>query len=231
MIAYQHYSFDLWMTLIKSNPAFKQARAKFFYDNLNHQGKTLEEVCAVFRTVDNMCNAINEKTGGNITSEEMYLMVISGINNYSNAFNNIQLTSLYDEMEQLLLKYQPVVYCENTAAVLQQIKQLHGVTISLLSNTAFIKGSSLRKVLERIGLAAYFDFQIYSDEIGASKPNKIIFDAMLGNIATVRNGNIDINTIVHVGDNKVADIYGASAAGITGILINANNVSITSLLQ
>lgn len=230
-MGYQHYSFDLWMTLIKSNPAFKKARAKFFYDHLNPLGKTLEEVNTVFRQIDTMCNAINEKTGGNITSEEMYLMVVHGLNAHGNAFENIQLPWLYHEMEQLLLQSPPVVYDESTVPVLQQIKQRDGVTISLLSNTAFIKGSSLRKVLEMMGLAAYFDFQIYSDEVGASKPNKIIFDAMLRSIATVRNGNIDVHTIVHVGDNLIADIYGANAAGIKGILINANKVSINSLLH
>ncbi len=30
----KHYSFDLWFTLIKSNPKFKEERAKFFHRNL-----------------------------------------------------------------------------------------------------------------------------------------------------------------------------------------------------
>ena len=229
---YKHYSFDLWMTLIKSNPAFKQERTKFFYATFNQRYKTIEEIAAIFRRVDLMCNAINEKTGGSITSEEMYLMVISEMNDYSNAFENVNLAQLYDEMEQLLFKHLPEVYCGNTAKVLDNIKQNEGVTVSLLSNTAFIKGRSLREVLKRIELESYFDFQLYSDETGFSKPNKQMFHLMLNNVAEVRNmGAISTKEIVHIGDNVLADIYGANATGIHGILINSNNVSITSLLN
>ncbi|RYD21052.1 MAG: HAD family hydrolase, partial [Spirochaetia bacterium] len=72
MKKYKHYSFDLWMTLIRSNPAFKLERTRFFYQHFNCKEKTLEEVGLVFRQIDVMCNAINEKTGGNIHAEEMY---------------------------------------------------------------------------------------------------------------------------------------------------------------
>lgn len=232
MQTYKHYSFDLWMTLIKSNPAFKQERTLFFYNNFNGAGKNLEEVAAIFRQVDVMCNAINEKTGGNISSEEMYLMVITAINNYSNKFEAVDLPLLYNEMEQLLFKYLPVVYCNNTARVLEKIKQAEGVTVSLLSNTAFIKGRSLRQVLKRIGLDAFFDFQLYSDEEGISKPDKRLFEKMLREINIKRGGDIlHAKETVHIGDNMVADINGAKAAGINSILINSNNISITSLLN
>jgi putative hydrolase of the HAD superfamily len=231
MVLYKHYSFDLWMTLIKSNPVFKQERTRFFYDNFNQGSKTIEEINAIFRRVDLMCNAINEKTGGSIASEEMYLMVISEMNDYSNAFENINLIALYTEMEQLLFKYMPLVYCNNTAQVLSKIKQQEDVTVSLLSNTAFVKGSSLRQVLKHIGLDGYFDFQLYSDETGFSKPNKQMFHLMLNGVAAVRDNVVNTNEIVHIGDNVLADVHGANATGIHGILINSNNVSITSLLN
>jgi len=32
---YRHYSFDLWLTLIKSNPGFKAERAHYFFENYN----------------------------------------------------------------------------------------------------------------------------------------------------------------------------------------------------
>jgi putative hydrolase of the HAD superfamily len=44
MKTYKHYSFDLWLTLIKSNPIFKKERALFFHQHLNAAKKSIEEV-------------------------------------------------------------------------------------------------------------------------------------------------------------------------------------------
>ena len=63
MAFYKHYSFDLWLTLIKSNPRFKQERTSYFYEKFNTKNKSIEEVALIFRQVDLMVNAINEKTG------------------------------------------------------------------------------------------------------------------------------------------------------------------------
>jgi len=51
-----------------------------------------------------MCNSINEKTGGNINSEEMYLMVLFDINGGSLLFENIDVEKLHLDMENLLFK-------------------------------------------------------------------------------------------------------------------------------
>lgn len=232
MNIYQHYSFDLWLTLIKSNPSFKQERTRFFYDHFNQHQKTLEEVGRIFRKVDLLCNAINEKTGGNIDAEEMYLMVISEINDYSNAFGNIDLAALYQEMDALVLKYLPVIYCSETVRTLRRIKESPDRTVSLLSNTAFIKGSTLRRVLQELELERYFDFQLYSDETGMSKPNQKMFRLMLDHVAAVRKDQaLPLNNIIHIGDNKKADIDGAQVAGIRTLLVNSNNQCISSLLN
>jgi putative hydrolase of the HAD superfamily len=221
------------MTLIKSNPAFKLERTKFFYNHFNTRNKSLEEVGFIFRQIDVMCNSINEKTGGNIDAEEMYLMVISAVNDYHYSLQDVNLPELYSEMEQLVFKYLPVAYSEETAKVLQQLKQKSGnSSFSLLSNTAFIKGSTLRTVLERIELDHYFDFQLYSDETGISKPNQQLFKMMVDAIMERRYPDkIKLEEIVHIGDNPKADIWGAETAGISSILINSNNLTISSLLN
>ena len=232
MNIYQHYSFDLWLTLIKSNPLFKQERTRFFYDHFNQHQKTLEEVGRIFRKVDLLCNAINEKTGGNIDAEEMYLMVISEMNDYSNAFGNIDLAALYQEMDALVIKYLPLIYCSETVRTLRRIKESPDRTISLLSNTAFIKGSTLRRVLQELELEQYFDFQLYSDETGMSKPNEKMFRLMLDNVAAVRKDPaLLLSNIIHIGDNIKADIDGAQVAGIRTLLVNSNNQCISSLLN
>jgi putative hydrolase of the HAD superfamily len=231
MISYKHFSFDLWLTLIKSHPSFKQERNRFFFDNFNQKNKSLEEVTQIFRQVDLMCNAINEKTGNNLEAEEMYLMVISAMNDHTYAFHDIDLKVLYDEMEQLVFKYLPVIYCSNTSDALSRLKDGNN-TLSLLSNTAFIKGSTLREVLRRLNIHDLFDFQLYSDEVGMSKPNKELFQLMIRTVEANRKEEmLNLKEIIHVGDNIKADIEGGSVAGISTLLINSNNKTILSLFN
>ncbi|RBL89960.1 HAD family hydrolase [Chitinophaga flava] len=229
---YYHYSFDLWLTLIRSNPFFKRERTKFFFDHFNQQHKSLEETDRIFRRIDLMTNAINEKTGGNLEAEELYLMVISEMNDHRYDFEKIDLQALYGEMESLVMKYLPTVYCSATINVLRTLKARQGCTLSLLSNTAFIKGRTLRRVLQELELDRYLDFQLYSDEKGMSKPNKQFFRMMLDHIASARNGELLApGHIIHIGDNVKADIQGASAIGIHTLLVNSNNQCISSLLN
>ena len=227
---YQHYSFDLWLTLIKSNPGFKAERTKIFHRDFNPSNKSIEEVTKVFRQVDLMCNAVNENTGKNIDSDEMYLMVISLINDNQLNVKDIDTGKLYEDMEALLFNYLPVLYSPVTIEVLDHLKNKSGGTFSLLSNTGFIKGVTLKKVLSELKIDQYFDFQLYSDEAGMSKPNPAFFELMLQNIKRVNHPKqINLNNIIHIGDNPVTDVEGANAAGIKSMLINSNNRDITSL--
>jgi len=63
-----------------------------------------------------------------------------------------------------------------------------------------------------------------------SKPNPAFFELMLQNIKRVNHPKqINLNNIIHVGDNPVTDVEGANAAGIKSMLINSNNQDLTSL--
>ncbi|MGF6929200.1 FMN phosphatase YigB (HAD superfamily) [Chitinophaga sp. W2I13] len=160
------------------------------------------------------------------------LMVISEINDDDNAFGSIDLAGLYEEMDALVLKHLPVIYCSETVKTLRRIKASSDSTISLLSNTAFIKGSTLRRVLQELELEHFFDFQLYSDETGMSKPNEKMFRLMLENVAIVRNDTaIPLSNIIHIGDNVKADINGAQVTGIRTLLVNSNHQCISSLLN
>lgn len=228
MPAYKHYSFDLWLTLIKSNPLFKKQRSLYFYEQFNFTGKTLPEVEHVFRQVDVMCNTINERTGKNIDADEMYLMVISLMNNNQVNLYDIDINTLYQQMEALLFEHLPVVYCNNTAGVLSNLKA-GGATTNILSNTGFIKGATLRKVLAGLGLYNYFDFMLFSDEAGMSKPNPEFFGLMINQALNLRP--IQLTDMIHIGDNYHADVEGANAVGIGGMLINSNEATIVNLNQ
>ncbi|WP_158799585.1 HAD family hydrolase [Pedobacter sp. L105] len=229
MKPYKHYSFDLWLTLIRSNPQWKLERAKIFHTRYNPLKKSFEEVVTIFRQVDLMVNSINEKTGKNIDADEMYLMVISIINNFEPGFITIDLEALYQEMESLVFNYMPEVYGSETKATLAGIRESGLSTVSLLCNTGFISGITLRKVLKQLELEQYLDFQLYSDEEGLAKPNPAFFQLMLNKINRHKHRDLQLHDVIHVGDNPIADIFGASNVGIDSVQINSNQQSITCL--
>lgn len=232
MNTFKHFSFDLWSTLIKSNPKFKKERALYFYKNYNTKNKNFRNVENIFRKVDLMCNGINEKTGGNIPAEEMYLMVLYELNDDKELFEVIDLNELYNHLEQLFFCYSPIVFDFYTIETLEKIKQTPETTLSILSNTAFIKGSTLRILLKNLKIAKYFDFQIYSDEVKLSKPNPYIFKHLIDNVSLFRNGaSLLNNQIIHIGDNIIADIRGANFIGINSMQINSNDKNIQHILN
>ena len=229
---FSHYSFDLWLTLIKSNPQFKAERTRIFHRDFNPAQKSIEEVARAFRFTDLMCNAINERTGKNIDADEMYLMVISQISDNKLDLHALDLDKLLSDMDDLLFCHPPVLFCSETVRVLDHLKEKAGATLNILSNTAFIKGEALRRVLAQLGIHQYFDFQIYSDEVELSKPDSGLFNLLL---TSARNTNkekdIHLTDIMHVGDNPVTDIAGARAAGMNSMLVNSNSVCISNILN
>jgi len=229
--AIKHFSFDLWLTLIKSNPLFKEQRACYFYNNFNRKARSVEEIKCIFQNVDVLCNAMNEKTGKSISAEEMYLMAVLQVNESIEIIKDLDLDLLYSDMEYLVLQYMPEIFSNETVAILDRIKNRPGVTLNILSNTAFIKGSTLKKVNSHLGISQYFDFEIYSDEVGLSKPNIDLYNQLIEKVYHIRQDGIEPGEIIHVGDNYHADISGAKKAGIHSFQINTNHRSITHLLN
>ena len=82
--------------------------------------------------------------------------------------------------------------------------------LGILSNW----GWHLPELCEQLGLASYFDFIVVSARVGCSKPNPCIFREMLRQAGTTPERTL------HVGDSLSADVHGAQAVGITGVLVD-----------
>jgi putative hydrolase of the HAD superfamily len=202
---YKHYCFDLWQTLIKPDPAFKDDRNCFFYHNLNFGGKPIEEVALIFREVDLMCSAINEKTGKIIDAGQMYLMVIDLLNDHLYPLNRINLDSLVDEMDSILLRHPPLLSSTAMPQLLYQLREPGHVTMSILGNTGFIRGTTLRTVLKKLEISDFFDFQLYCDEIGMIIHDPAQCDLIKDHIYQCSKARpTDVIEIVHVSENTAA---------------------------
>lgn len=220
---YKHFSFDLWLTLIKSNPLFKKKRDVAFKEFFSIDA-SIESVSDVIRYYDRLCNQISEKTGQHIHTHQIYYLILSALKIDLNKVNDDQLEQYYVCSEELFWEYKPRLIFPEINLLFKQIRS-EGKTISILSNTAFIKGSALRKLLSHYELSDFFSFQLYSDEMKFSKPNKQVFEYAYE--SALKHQKLSKKEIAHIGDNRFADYDGAINSGFNAILIqNKNEVEI-----
>jgi len=218
----RHVSFDLWLTLIKSDPAFKPARNKLFAQHFGI-ARTLTEVADAFRRFDLLFNQINERAGGNLHYTEMLYIILDHLGLPVREVPDEAMEAYYAAMEQLFFYYPPLLTDAGIPSLLERLSE-QGCTINILSNTGFILGRSLRPLAEQLGIGPYFSFQLYSDEMGCSKPSAKVYDAVWQEAQKIRP--VSKEQILHVGDNPVADAAGARSFGFrSGLLQPGSTLS------
>lgn len=88
-----------------------------------------------------------------------------------------------------------------------------GLRLALVCDTGFTNGAGVRRLLDAHGLLEWLDFQAFSDEAGASKPDPRIFHSALGALRSAPQ------RAVHVGDLRRTDVAGARALGMQTVRI------------
>ena len=110
------------------------------------------------------------------------------------------------EVAQRRISFNP--YPE-TEAVLRRLREME-VKVFAVSNWDI----GLAGVLDDLGWSGYFDGVIASAVVGVEKPEGEIFEEAL------RVGGIARDRVVHVGNDPITDIEGASEAGIDTVLVD-----------
>eukprot|EP00775_Hariotina_reticulata_P008237 gene8237-8427_t len=123
-----------------------------------------------------------------------------------------QSTGCSDEhlFEELYDYYvQPTAWALTPGALpaLQKLRAA-GVRLAVVSNF----DTRLRPILSALGIDHMFDAVVVSAEVGAEKPNPVIFESALQGLG-LRAGDV-----VHVGDDRRNDVWGARDAGIAAWL-------------
>lgn len=235
MQRYKHYSFDLWQTLIRSNLAFKKSRAEYMALHFNPLHLSEREVQTIISEIAAMCDSVSECTEMSIHPIQMYSMLLFRLGFDKTNLTQMDMLSILNVMQARFLKDPPWVYDNDTRYVFRKLKQ-EGATISITSNTGFVPGSTLKQYLTDAGLAEWIDFYLFSDEIGVSKPSRVIFNKMssIAQQCASLNGRgnwLQLDDIVHIGDNFKTDIQGARTAGITAIQVHgATGLTLKSLI-
>ena len=84
--------------------------------------------------------------------------------------------------------------------------------LGIISDAIVTPGRYLRRILKEQGLVELFDCFIFSDEAGASKPARAVFDAAAAGLG------VPHAQILHVGDRESNDVAGPQAAGMRAAL-------------
>lgn len=211
----KHISFDLWYTLIQSDHSYKPRRDQLFKDTFQ-VARSLEEINTQFKYFDILINAINEKTGGQGTFHEIYYHLLAALGVDIRQVHTEQLDEYYAATEKLFFQHRPTLIDPETPALFRELRDM-GYTISLLSNTAYIPGTTLRQLMPEWGIDSYFDFQLYSDEEGTSKPAAKFYQLMFDRVNKMYP--VTREQILHVGDNPIADVKGGNNFGVNTLLL------------
>lgn len=86
-----------------------------------------------------------------------------------------------------------------------------GVRIAAVTNAS---GRHQRRKLAGLGLAEYFDYVAVAGELGAAKPDPVIFDMVCRELGCLPGET------AHIGDKLETDARGARDAGLTGVWLS-----------
>lgn len=195
-MAMKHLSLDFWNTLGKPNPEYAKARNRIL--SRWSEKLTPAEAGAVYAgvkaTVDRTHAASCMPLSWHMCAEVLADRL--GI--------TFGWQGMMAELEAAFVEHPPTL----VSAAFEALHNLRamGITVSITSNTNFIRGALIEREVLKPSFG--FDFYLFSDEVGYAKPHKKMFDAML-----LRAGR-NPGEVVHVGDSMECDYRGSQALGI-----------------
>jgi putative hydrolase of the HAD superfamily len=99
---------------------------------------------------------------------------------------------------------------EPTLAALDALRA-RGLRLGLVSNVS-VPGALMRRALDTLGIAGYFECAVFSSEIGVRKPHPRIYQTVLDAL------DVAPHAAVFVGDRVREDVYGPRALGMRVVL-------------
>ncbi len=111
-----------------------------------------------------------------------------------------------EEMEVII----PPSFVPGAREVLAELAGLYA--LGIVSDTIHTSGRGIRTLLENQGLLQYFRSFVFSDEVGASKPQAVVFERAASQLG------VPLSQTVHVGDRESNDVDGPLAVGMKAIL-------------
>ncbi len=203
--------FDNWNTLVQA-PALmsSDASVEVFRRSLSEQGLALDTArfVEVYRGVMRRQVAESEANGWTeLDYVALLLRTLEGIGVGEAERNRLAHRAWGDYLAEW--PRQTSLFPE-TPAVLAALRGRY--RLGLVTN--FMDGPTAREVFDALGYPDVFGSLVVSAEVGYLKPSPTLFERALRELGSRPE------SAVMVGDNYEADIVGAHAAGMRGILVN-----------
>jgi len=211
-------TFDLWETLIVDAPERDMVRNRMRYEGLHKAlgdlgvQLPLEELRRGYEESATRLQAIWRRNE-DVSTIEQIKMIIELASRQPGVIppqlgSARLLEKAYDE--DSLFAFPPKLNSD----ALRTLKGVRGRgrKIGLICNTGRSSGQSLRRLLENYGVMRFFDVAVFSNEVGYRKPDRRIYEQ-----AAKRLG-VNLEEVVHIGDDLEADVWGAKQAGMRAVL-------------
>ncbi len=205
-------SFDIWGTLIRNNPQFRDARSQIMADALGLANR-MEEVKTVASAVDHEIDLITEESGEDFDFKSRFVRVAERLDIDTSSFTKEGIEDLEVKIGEVFVTYAPLFIEPDLISTFTKLKE-RGIKIALVSNTGFIRGETMRKGLAKLGILELTDYALFSNEVGIAKPDQRIFQVL------IKMSGEEPHAMIHVGDNKKTDYQGASQAGLRALYFN-----------
>jgi putative hydrolase of the HAD superfamily len=207
----QVVSFDLWLTLIKSDgTTFKRLRNEEFR-HCFAPAMDAVEFDTLARAVDKQADRVAEARGNDVMFEERVAMIAEAAG--APQPTQATLDSLYETQTRLFAAHRPVLINPRTPAILDGVRGDYET--ALISNTGFIHGQEIRGALDDLGIGDSFDYMFFSNETGFAKPSAEMFGQLIS------ASDVAPHEITHTGDNYNADVAGPQRLGMNAIHLAA----------
>ncbi|NLV41770.1 MAG: HAD family hydrolase [Candidatus Hydrogenedentes bacterium] len=132
------------------------------------------------------------------------------LDGFGRALPDEDFAELVDALERMELEYSP----NPAPGAAEALRALHGkYKLAIVSDAIFTPGKNLRTLLDSAGMLSCFDYFVFSDEIGHSKPHPSVFEAVSGHFG------VTLDSLVHIGDRPHNDLGGPHAVGARGVLL------------
>lgn len=190
-------SFDIWGTLLRGNPEYKQRRIARVAAAF---GAGPPETAEALDGADDALDEATLRTGAQYGTAERLAHAAGALG--VPVLENTDRATLEAQLNDEFHRNPPTMTEPDILATLARLRSA-GLRLAVTSNTGFVPGREMRKMLVRLGVRV--DHHVFSDEVGFAKPSRRIFAAL------------PLPDVLHVGDNERADVAGASGAGFEAL--------------
>lgn len=208
-----HISFDLWGTLLKSNPEYRYAQAQYYKEFV--QENLRQEVfdpASVLKAASTCADTMIGYLGIDINPLGYAGLALA---------EQIMLTDTAAELvhwlkqgfQEIAISNPPALIHADTIEILVELKE-KGKTLSVGSNTGYIESKTMFRLLRKLGINHLFDFHVFSDTTYACKPRMKFFKSIRDQVGQIPA------VILHVGDTNTFDVYPAKEYGFQSFLVD-----------